>query len=281
MKAVAKKPAWSFPSPKKGKLRTFLKQKLTKKPASKITTTKAWQAVPYRRGGESAPKVDRLKWKRTFQYLTALSEKEAVDVLTRDGLLVSWEGATCPFCSSGKVGPLVMRASELPRYRCRRKQCHKFITPQHLHPLFTATRGPEGHSLGVQAGVLLLRLANVQLSSIHLVTQVNHKAIERLEHNLLLTRKAYVENIQRTMTFGGHKNSWQDVEVDESVFDKKLIPIEEAACADKNMVWEQWVGMVQRGKPQSLVLIRLSPLLLACASNYVGSGRVTHLLALC
>ena len=145
MKAVAKRPAWSFRSPKKGKLRTFLTQKLTKKPASKLTTPQAWQAVPYRRSGDSAPKVDRLKWKRTFQYLTPRSEKEAVDVLTR--VSVSWEGATCPFCSTAKVGPLAMRAGELPRYRCRRKQCQRFITPQHLHPLFTATRGPEGHSL--------------------------------------------------------------------------------------------------------------------------------------
>ena len=68
-----------------------------------------------------------------------------------------------------------------------------------------------------------------------------------------------MERVQKGMAFGGKKNAWQDVEVDESVFDKKLIPLEEAESTSKTMMWEQWVGMVQRGKPESLVLIRLSP----------------------
>ena len=61
------------------------------------------------------------------------------------------------------------------------------------------------------------------------------------------------------MSFGGKRNAWQDVEVDESIFDKKLIPIEHADCPEKIMEWEQWVGIVQRGKPTSLVLLRLTP----------------------
>ena len=80
-----------------------------------------------------------------------------------------------------------------------------------------------------------------------------------MDHNLCLLRKRYVENVQKGMAFGGKKNAWQDVEVDESVFDKKLILLEEAESPTKTMMWEQWVGMVQRGKPESLVLIRLSP----------------------
>ena len=50
--------------------------------------------------------------------------------------------------------------------------------------------------------------------------------------------------------FGGKKNAWQDVEVDESVFDKKLIPWEEAESPSKTMMWEQWHGPAgQAGVP--------------------------------
>ena len=259
VKHPQKKPAQWFPPAKKGKTRMILKQKMHKKPSSKVTQSKSWVSTPYIRQGTKAPRVDRLKWKRSVQYLCSLTEKDAIEVLKSDGLMPTWEGAICPFCSKGKVGPLQTRSSNgMPRYRCRLFGRQKFITPQHLHPLFTATRSPEGHSLGTQAAILLLRLANVPLSSIHLVTDVNHKAIERMDHNLCLLRKHYVENVQKGMAFGGKKNAWQDVEVDESVFDKKLIPLEEAEPPTKTMMWEQWVGMVQCGKPESLVLIRLS-----------------------
>ena len=224
VKQPQKKPAQWLPSAKKGKTRMILKQKMHKKPSSKVTQSKAWMSSPYIRSGTKAPRVDRLKWKRSVQYLCSLTEKDAIEVLKNDGLMPTWEGAP-----KAKVGPLQTRSSNgMPRYRCRRFGCQKFITPQHLHPLFTATRGPEGHSLGTQAAVLLLRLANVPLSSTHLVTNVNHKAIERTDYNLCLLRKGCVEKVQKGMAFGGKKNAWQDVEVDESVFDKKLIPLEEA-----------------------------------------------------
>ncbi|CAE7375364.1 unnamed protein product [Symbiodinium sp. CCMP2592] len=238
-KTLEKKPVRNFPCPKKGKMRMALKQKLTKKPASKLTQGKAWASTPYVRDGDKAPRVDRLKWKRTFQELAGLTEKEAIELLMRDGLLPSWEGASCPFCTEGIVGPLQDRDSGLPRYRCRRRNCHKFITPQHLHPLFSATRGPEGQTLGLQAGLLLLLLAGVPSSSIHLVTQVNHKVVERLHKSLAFVRKAYVEHVQAGMVFGGRKNAWQDVEVDETSFDKKLVPIDEVEVPERNMKWEQ------------------------------------------
>ena len=134
--------------------------------------------------------------------------------------------------------------------------------------VLSATRGPEGQTLGLQAGLLLLLLAGVPSSSIHLVTHVNHKVVERLRKSLAFVRKAYVEHVQAGMVFGGRKNAWQDVEVDETSFDKKFVPTDEIEVPERNMKWEQWVGMVQRGKPTSLVLLRLSPKLL-CSSTDV------------
>ena len=104
-KTLEKMPVHNFPCPKKGKMRMALKQKLTKKPASKLTQGKAWASTPYVRNGDKAPRVDRLKWKRTFQELAGLTEKDAIELLMRDGLLPTWEGASCPFCAQGIVGP--------------------------------------------------------------------------------------------------------------------------------------------------------------------------------
>ena len=56
------------------------------------------------------------------------------------------------------------------------------------------------------------------------------------------------------MAFGNCK-TWVDVEGDETTFDKK--PVKKDG---KNLMeWEQWVGMVQRGQPDTLILHRLRP----------------------
>ncbi|CAE7230308.1 unnamed protein product [Symbiodinium natans] len=136
--------------------------------------------------------------------LDSFEREDAIKLLTQDGLLPTWEGATCPFCFKGIVALYRTEIQDFPDIGAdERKNCHKFITPQYLHPLFAATRGPEMHSLGLQAGVLLLLLAGVAASVILLVTQ--------------------------------------------------------AECPGKIVEWEQWVGLVQRGKPTLLVLLRLSP----------------------
>ena len=44
----------------------------------------------------------------------------------------------------------------------------------------------------------------------------------------------------------GRKGCWQDVEADEATFDKLM--------NDSLVHWEQWAGLVARGRPESLVL---------------------------
>ena len=103
-----------------------------------------------------------------------------------------------------------------------------------------------------------MRLAGVPLSSIHILLDMNHKALERMEQNLAFVRTAYVEHCQKSMSFGtGKGKKWTEVEADEAVFDKFLLPAEDAEVQKKPMRWEQWLGIVARGKPSSLVLIRL------------------------
>lgn len=253
----SKKPSSAiFPCSKKGKTRLLLKTNLTKKPVSKSSQTRLWQKVPYVRDG-FVLRMDRRKWKRNLKDLLNADEDRMVDILTEDGFLPDWSKMKCPFCNNSAVSSLQKRDGLPPRYRCRSKNCHKFILPHHLHPVFTSGKGAEGHSLAAQGCALLLRLASVPLSSIHVLLDMNHKAVERIEKSLAFARKAYVESHQKAMSFGFAKGKWMEVEADEAVFDKSLLPSEDSPVQSRVMKWEQWLGMVARGKPASLVLIRL------------------------
>jgi hypothetical protein len=94
---------------------------------------------------------------------------------------------------------------------------------------------------------------------IHRLLHTNHKAIEDLDKRLCNLRKRYVEEKEKGIKFGDGR-SWKDIEADEATFDKRdmtgFLEIEDAA---KPVEWEQWLGIVQRGKPESLVLHRLKP----------------------
>ncbi|CAJ1371564.1 unnamed protein product [Effrenium voratum] len=81
--------------------------------------------------------------------------------------------------------------------------------------------------LSWHAAALLLRLGNVSLSTIHILTQINHKAIEKMSRNLDLVRKWHVQR-----------------EVDEATFDKKTLQPFELSDADaktnKSAQYEYW-----------------------------------------
>ena len=143
----------------------------------------------------------------------------------KDKFPPNWEGCVCPFCNKGVLAPLSTRSHrDTKAYRCNKKSCQKFVYPLHLHPIFTLVRGPEGHSLQVQQAVaLLLRLAGVSLSTIHLLTNINHKAVERMNHNLNLVRSGHVTKVEKSIKFGGDPKAWKDVTVDEACFDKRTL----------------------------------------------------------
>ena len=119
-------------------------------------------------------------------------------------------------------------------------------------------------------------ILRVPLASIHLILGVKHKVVEAMHKNLQLVRKKYVVQKEKGIKFGA-SGKWSDVEGDEATFDKRDV-LSDAAWehevkADRSMLWEQWCGLVQRGKPQTLVLARLSPTLTATRSP--GPGPIT------
>ena len=183
-----------------------------------------------------------MKWCRTLQELLQASDKRILSVLRKDKSIPDWTGAACPRCEEGVLGPLVVRPSRAAHaHRCSKKKCQQYVSPIHLHPIFTPKNGSEGHPLQLQAAALLLRLGNVSLSTIHILTQINHKAIEKMSRNLDLVRKWHVQREEKKIVFGGAARAWRDVEVDEATFDKKTLQPFELSDADakanKNVRW--------------------------------------------
>ena len=118
-------------------------------------------------------------------------------------------------------------------------------------------------SLQAQVSVLLLLLLRVPLSTIHMLTHVNQKAVEDMYRRICELRRNYVEKEEKKFIFGNGQ-SWKDIEADEATFDKRDIS---TSVQFKHLIkdekstwmWEQWVGVVQRGRPETLVLHRLNP----------------------
>ena len=188
-----------FPNPKKGVRRMIQKRPSSQKSAS-------WNKIDYVKDKKEGGHVRReqVKWRRTIQELMSASDTGIVEMLITDGLLPNWKGAVCPHCECGTLGGLTSNGQDhIPRYRCNSRECQRYFPPQHLHPFFSATEGPEGHSLQMQAAALMLRLLNVPLASIHVLTRINHKALERMNRSLLLTRKGYVQERRRRFVLEG------------------------------------------------------------------------------
>ena len=87
----------------------------------------------------------------------------------------------------------------------------------------------------------------------------DHSKVIYILSVILPLRKDYVEPKEKEIQFGDGA-SWKDIEADETTFDKKdvsaLVTLDDAA---KPIEWEQWLGVVQRWKPETLVLHRLKP----------------------
>ena len=60
----------------------------------------------------------------------------------------------------------------------------------------------------------------------------------------------YVVERQKEMTFGGINRHWPDVEVDEATFGKIKLN-------DNAVTWNNYIGLIHRGVPSSLVILKL------------------------
>ena len=104
---------------------------------------------------------------------------------------------------------------------------------------------------------LLLLLNHVPHSVIHCVLDINHKAVEDAEDRLCYARKNWDEEKEKKIVFGNGKD-WVDAEADKTTF-KKTDLGDLAADPACPVDWEQWCGVVQRGRPHTLILQRPKP----------------------
>mgnify|MGYP003333495442 CR=1 FL=1 len=112
------------------------------------------------------------------------------------------------------------------------------------------------HRAKEQAALLFCAAVGVSQSETHLLLKKNHKMVELFHKRLDKARADYVMEVQKNMTFGGSMQ-WSDVEVDEANFGKARVPVPRGHRRNLSLMWENWLGLVERGNPESLVLKRL------------------------
>ena len=133
-------------------------------------------------------------------------------MLVKDKLLPNWKGKCCPRCKAGILSELKLhKPSGQYKHRCSSRNCHVWMSPHHLHPLFTDGRGTGATSLQDQSAMLLLKLLRVPHPAIHVLLDINHKGIEDMEKKLCELRREFVEKKEKEIVFGDGRN-WKDVE---------------------------------------------------------------------
>lgn len=246
--------ASQWPAPKRGKARSNMKRPATaKKPGKKCSN------VPYTRvkGVQTKFRKERARYGVSIPVLTSMTSARLIQKLTQDGILPAWRGSTCPHCAAGRLGPLTyFRQKQVWVHRCSAKACQKRIQPHDFHPIFFGGSGASLTSLGKQAAVLLCALAGVPVTAVPLLLDMDDKPVFRIYANLELARARHVVLKEKDIVYMASLRNGVtmcDVEADEVDLGKEL-------CEDGvHLAWEQWGGLVERGRPKTLTLFRLQP----------------------
>ena len=244
-----------WPTPKRGKARAALK-----KPCSKKTTSmKKNLKVPYVRHGVPTKKSRRHRERCGRSIPDFLSTgRRLIQILNQDKLLRSWTGKTCPTCAHGVLGKAEYRKDrDQWIHRCNSKGCQARIRVEDHHPIFFSASGSSKTSLGLQAAILYCSVSGVPRNAAHLILDVDHKAVERIYTNRELAMAQHVRMKESKICYGCKNGSdWKDVEADEVDIGKG-----EVEGQPNKVEWEQWGGLVERGRPESLRLYKLKPAL--------------------
>ena len=260
--------------PKKGKLRSALER-----PAS--TKSKDYMSVKYVRiptaVGARGRRQEQTKWRRTLPEFLSASNDAIVKMLTKDQILLDWKGRQCPRCERGTLSGL------RPCYEARPHLLEVEVQPLHMPALPESTlpppylhRMPRSGRPEPPAPALLLKLTDASNAQAHNLLGINHKALEDMDQKLMALRKDFVEERQKTMKIGDGV-TWIDVEGDEATFNKSSTG---DVDVEKAVKWEQWLGLVERGRPESLILHRLNPPETVKRAPGPGAARKTEWLPL-
>ncbi len=135
-----------FPLIKRGKQRMGAARK---RPAS---------FVPYVRHDNVTAKSrkERAKWQRSLKDFNKETEKELVEMLIDDGVLLDWKGRTCPHCAAGVLSePYTNEDDGRYMWRCNQgRRCGKYVRPLHGHTVLQNGSGQNSLDLATQAKML-------------------------------------------------------------------------------------------------------------------------------
>ena len=215
----------------------------------------SFKKVKYVRHGRPTMKnrKERQSWGKSVTSFMNQQPRALIKSLLKDKMLHNWSGKLCPVCGAGRLGKLQFcKTKQTWMHRCSRKSCHRRIQPHDFHPIFSCSRNST--SLGTQAAILYCAVVGVPQAHAHLLLDVDDKVVHSVYNNLDIARARFVVEQEKHTKLGG---SWEDVEADEVDIGKGLIP--DVPSGGKNTQWEQWGGLLERGRSESLVMVRLNP----------------------
>ena len=266
--------------PKKGSKAVRYGRRYSAAPPKKATSMRK---TPYvrlkKRTGASVSKRRCEAWCTSLPGILSAGDRGIVDLLLEEDMIRDWGGVRCPFCSSGTLGQLMeLKGGRTCSFgwRCPETGRRKRIFPTTLHPIFKTGHGSA--SLQKQAAALFCAIADVPQRKAYTLLGMDHKSVDDIYTSWRNTAATEAEKEQDKIVLGDGK-SWRDAEVDEVSTKKKLVwrpptnPGQKATAAVARMEWDSWLGMQERGKPESLVLIQLPKRLTKPAAP--GPGPIT------
>lgn len=226
-----------------------------KKPCKKA------EKIPYVRHSDNPQPFNKKKkgQSRSIQKLCAMNGRALVRLLREDGFLQKWEGKPCPRCGQGVMGSLKFDSNKKTwGHRCSKRGCQTRLQVHAFHPIFSVGHADKQTPLGIQAAILACAIAGVPASCVPSILDVAWKTVHGIYTALDTARARHVKMKGSQIVFGA-KRKWADVEADEVDLGKE--DFMQHGATHKKVRWEQWGGMVERGRPHTLRLYRLKPTL--------------------
>ena len=155
---------------------------------------------------------------------------------------------TCSKCG-WKRPPLDkgIRSGSRSESRCGNRDCRHRFTIFSDNPYFF--KQGNSSSVTTQAAVLFNLCIGISRIHIHLQLGVPHATIERCAVRFETHIQEHVMKTQDNIKLGDDV-PWADVECDEVTLARKQL-------GSDRVTWSQYLGIVQRGRPESLILMRL------------------------
>ena len=173
-------------------------------------------------------------------------DKTIIRTLTKDGMIRRC--TLCPKCGYRRLG----RSDTLsPTTRCTNRSCRARFASWQEHPLLRF----HGNALpwSDQATMLTMILQDVPNHLMHTLYGFKHSIIEEWKGRFREHIAKYVESKQADITFA-LPDTWVDVEADEVTLGKRA-----ASPLGRRVEWIQFLGLMRRGSPETLVLVQLPP----------------------